>query len=69
MSDNKVFAILIIAIASVAISMTVFGDTSGCDDNASTKIRKEEEKTKREIEKTKQLQYQFKLDSLKALKK
>lgn len=68
MSDNKSFTTIIVAGMAFVFCMSYFGEGNFFESYETTKHR-EEEKTKREVEKTKQLQYQFKLDSLKALKK
>lgn len=68
MSDNKAWTIIIVAGMAFIFCMSYFGDGNILESSETTELR-EKEITKREIEKTKQLQYQFKLDSLKALKK
>jgi hypothetical protein len=67
MNDNKAFVLIVLIGAAFLASILIFGDDAM--DNETTKKFKEQEITKREQEKTKQLQLQWKLDSLKATQK
>lgn len=63
MGDNKAMVIFAIAAFATLIATTVFAP-EGSMDNTQTKIIREKEKTKRETEKTRQLELQWKIDSL-----
>lgn len=59
MGDNKVFAIGIIGFFALMIVMAITGKDSVFDNEATKRFK--------EAEKTKQIQYQWKIDSLKAV--
>lgn len=67
MNDNKFLVAMALVGALTIASIAIF--SPNLLDSESTKKHKEEEITKREVEKTKQLQYQWKCDSLKSIKK
>ena len=68
MGDNKAMVIMGVAGLATLVAMLVFSP-EGTMDNTQTKIVREQEKTKRESEKTRQLELQWKIDSLNASKK
>lgn len=61
MSENKVMGLLFVGFFTTIIVLIIFGDASMFDSESTKKFK--------ESEKTKQLQYQFKIDSLKVIQK